>query len=328
MIQAALFAELQKLCLRSFPERLGQRISQVETLASEPSPMLGLTLSWRRGHQPGIERLIVRRYSDRRTWWSLDDPVKAQREWVVLRWLYGEGIAVPKVYALGAEQEPALLLMARSPGRPSAPVQGAGTTVTLQEWHVDALAGLLADLHQPTPPDAVRQVLPAVTVTEELRRMAVMAEHSRNDGMMEAVDELNDMLVAENLEMLPSCVLHGDVRLANVLSDARGITAILGWESSAFGDPRWDVACIVNDLNSYHAEGLADRFCTAYASQAAAAPAHLLFWQTLIAVHRWIVGSQMQQRAGGALSESEVGLWGETAWRTLTRLRQAGRSPE
>jgi hypothetical protein len=42
MIQADLFAELQRLCLRSFPERLDQRISQVEIIASERHPMLGL----------------------------------------------------------------------------------------------------------------------------------------------------------------------------------------------------------------------------------------------------------------------------------------------
>jgi aminoglycoside phosphotransferase (APT) family kinase protein len=270
----------------------------------------------------------VRRYSDRWTWWSFDDPAKAQREWVVQRWLYGEGLPVPKVYALGSEQEPALLLMTRASGRPCAAIQDAGMATTLQEKLIDALANALADLHRRTVPDAVQEVLPAITVTDELKRMAEMAENSRNDGMREAVDELSVMLVAENLEMLPSCVLHGDVHLANVLGDARGITAMLDWENSAFGDPRWDVACLVDDLHSYHAEGLADRFCTVYTSQVAAAPAHLLFWQTLVAVRRWTVGSQVQHCASTALSESQVGLWCETAWRTLTRLRQARHSPE
>jgi aminoglycoside phosphotransferase (APT) family kinase protein len=325
VIQPALFAELQKLCLRSFPERLDQRISQVETLASERHPMLGLTLSWRKGHQPGIERLIVRRYGDRWTWWTFDDPAKAQREWTVLRWLYGEGFAVPKVYALGSGQEPASLLMARAPGRPCAPIQGAGPAATLHERHIDALAGMLADLHQRTPPDIVREVLPNATVAEELRRMAEMVEQGHNDGMMEAVDELSAMLAAENVEILPSCVLHGDVHLANVLGDARGITALLDWENCAFGDPRWDVVCVVDSLHSDHAEGLADRFCAAYAGQAAAAPAHLPFWQALVALHRWTVGSRAQQYTDAGLSESQVGLWGEKAWRTLTRLRYARR---
>jgi aminoglycoside phosphotransferase (APT) family kinase protein len=328
VIQATLFAELQKLCLRSFPERLDQRISQVETLADGPHPTLSLTLSWRRGHQPGVERLVVRRYSDRWTWWSSDDRAKAQREWTVLRWLYGEGLPVPKVYALGAEQEPALLLMARASGRPSAPVPGAGAAVALDEGHVDALASLLANLHQLTPPEVVREVLPTVTVIQELRRMGEMAEHSGNEGMIEAVGELGAMLAIENLEMLPSCVLHGDVRLANMLSDARGITNMLGWENSAFGDPRWDVACLVDNLHGYRAEGLADRFCAAYASQVASAPTHLLFWQALVAVHRWTVGSQAQHCTGADLLESQLGLWDETAWRTLTRLRQAKRSTE
>ena len=34
MVDPALFAELRDLCLRSFPERLGQRLSHVEVIDS------------------------------------------------------------------------------------------------------------------------------------------------------------------------------------------------------------------------------------------------------------------------------------------------------
>ena len=325
VIQAALFAELQKLCLRSFPERLEQRISQVETPAGGRHPTLGLTLSWRRGHQAGVERLIVRRYSDRWTWWSLDDPAKAQREWTVVRWLYGEGFAVPQVYALGSSQEPASLLMARAPGRPCAPMQGAGQATAIQDWHVDTLAGLLADLHQRKPPDAVREALPDVTVAAELRRMTDIAREGHHDAIEEAVDELSATLAAENVEMLPSCVLHGDLDLANVLVDARGITAVLCWENSAFGDRRWDVAYAADSLYRYGGERFANRFCATYATRAAVPVAHLLFWQALAAVQRWVAWSWAQQHTGADQCESQARLWGEQAWRALTRLRYAKR---
>jgi hypothetical protein len=67
---------------------------------------------------------------------------------------------------------------------------------------MDMLAGMLADLHRRTPPDVVREVLPDVTVTGELRRMADMARQCHSDAIEEAVDELGAMLVAANMENL------------------------------------------------------------------------------------------------------------------------------
>jgi aminoglycoside phosphotransferase (APT) family kinase protein len=122
------------------------------------------------------------------------------------------------------------------------------------------------------------------------------------------------------------CVLHGNLHLGNVLCDARGITALLDWENSALGDPRWDVASVADSLYSHYEAGLADRFCAVYASQAAVPLAHLPFWQALVALQRWTVGSWAQQAADPGLLESQVKLWSEQAWRALTRLRYAKKS--
>jgi hypothetical protein len=94
MVQADLYAELQLLCRRSFPERLDQRISQVRALDEGRPPLVSFSLAWRAGRRPRVEPLIVRRYAERWTWWSVEDAGQAEREWEVGAWLYRQGLPV------------------------------------------------------------------------------------------------------------------------------------------------------------------------------------------------------------------------------------------
>lgn len=312
MIRPSEFAELQKLCLRSFPERLDQRISQFESLDGDRHPMLGLALSWREGRQPRVERLVMRRYADRWTWWMLDDPSKAGREWAILRWLYGVGMPVPRLYACGQQNGAGFTLMARLQGQ-GCPAQAAC---------LGELAALLARLHQLVPLEAVRQALPLVLLSEELGRLDEIAHRLHDDGLIEA---LSDLLV-EEVEVYPPCVLHGDPHLANALCDARGITALLDWENSALGDPRWDVARTTNWLRLHQAEELASCFCGAYEEQAGWRLSDMSFWEALTAVQSWAVVAWACTTAppGSALAQrllAHVDLWHGRAWRALRRLR-------
>ena len=75
--------------------------------------------------QPRVERLVVRRYSQPWTSWSVgregeNGSQKAQREWAVMRWLYSLGLPVPRVYALGDDY----ILLANTSGRSEAPAAG------------------------------------------------------------------------------------------------------------------------------------------------------------------------------------------------------------
>ena len=314
MIDPALFGELQKLCLRSFPERLEQRISQIQALGGGRHPMLGFSLAWHEGRQPRVERLIVRRYADPWTEWALDDRRKAQREWAVMRWLYGRGWPVPQLYASGTEGEERFLLLARVPGVPCSPEQARAQAI------VDALARQVAQLHQLMPPDSVRETLPRVSVDGELARLGELARCCQAGELNEAIAELR----AEKPEERPPCVLHGDFRFEVALCDARGITALLGWENAALGDPRWDQARIVNDLRSHRADALAERFCTVYRERVGAPLADLTFWEALAAVQTWTLIEWVRDRAPSGDAESLLSRYASTrerAWRSLTRLR-------
>jgi aminoglycoside phosphotransferase (APT) family kinase protein len=330
VIDPALFAELRDLCLRSFPERLDQRLSQIEPVAQGRHPTLALTLSWREGIRPRVERLLLRRYADAWTWWSFQDTHKAQREWAMIRWLYAQGLPVPGPYALGSENADPYVLLARAPGRPGTSLlseclaqQPSGRAVHPNlERCLHAFVALIARLHQLTPPDTVRNVLPRITVTQELVRMADIARRCEDRELIGAVDELS--LRAQEMEAYPPCVLHGEPQLADLLYDARGITAWLNWENSAFGDPRWDLAHAVNQLRCHEAPLPMERLYDTYVAQAGQHLANMPFWEALTAVHRWATTSSVQSTApdqGVQTLTAELDRLRGQAWRALIRLR-------
>jgi aminoglycoside phosphotransferase (APT) family kinase protein len=330
MIKPALFQELQDLCHRSFPERLAQRISQVEPLAAGRHPTLALSLSWMEGRRPRVERLVLRRYTDAWTWWALRDEHKAQREWTLMRWLYVQGMPVPNLYAIGAEGGTPFLLMARMSGTAGTSLLGEGPAQRALASCLDALADQLVQLHQLVPPGPVREALPQIILSEELARIDEIARQSSEEGLIEAVEEL---LTCE-IEVRPPCVLHGNPQLANLLYDARGLTALLDWENGALGDPRWDVARVLNGLGSDRENVLAGRFCRAYADRAGFALTELSTWRALAAVQQWAMASWACENAVPVESadpgsshpacevlRAQIGTWREQAWRALVHLR-------
>jgi aminoglycoside phosphotransferase (APT) family kinase protein len=200
---------------------------------------------------------------------------------------------------------------------------------------VEGLAVLLARVHGLTPPEAVRRMLPAVSPGQELARLRELAFRCQVGALLEATTELHAQARAGSdeqtdkplaSEVAPLCVLHGDPRLANVRCDAQGITALLGWENAALGDPRWDVARVVNDLRSQQADRLADRFCAVYEDQSGQPLDDLAFWETLTATQSWTLTEWVRKEAtagDGAALSAERERWQERAWRSLTRLRHA-----
>ncbi len=304
-ISTARFAELQKLCHRSFPDRLSQRISPLAVRGTGRWSELTLTLSWRDGRQARVERLLLRRYADRWTWWKVDDHHKARREWVLMRWLYGRGWPIPRLYACSSDDEKPFLLMAAPPG----------SECPWTPERVREMASLTARLHALVPPPEVRHILPSVEVAGELSRLEEMARQCHDEGLEEAVKEL----LSREVQEYPPCVLHGDPASEGVLCDARGITAIARWENGAYGDPRWDVGRAVARLR--HADrALAEHWRQTYCQHSGQPLADLAFWETLAAVHCWATLEWVCQEGNRGL-EAQREMWCAVAWRALTRLR-------
>ena len=240
-----------------------------------------------------------------------------------MRWLYGEGLPVPRLYTISDGQDGRALLAAHVSDRPADALWDGKADARAEAERaarVEQLAALLASLHRLQPPLAVREVLPQVTVAEQMVRLMGIGRRCQDEGIVEAVREL----ALEKVEERPPCVVHGDPRFGSVRHDARGITAMLNWESSVQGDPRWDVARVVVWLRYHHTPDLADRFCQVYGERSDAPLAGIAYWETAAAVQQWAVG--LSTLAEQSALQEQVALWGEHAWRGLTRWR-ATRSP-
>lgn len=317
MLKTPEILELQKLCRRTFPERLDQRIAQFATRFDDRRQLLFLSLSWTEGRRPRVERLVVRSYVDAWTPWSFDDRAKARREWAIMGWLYGEGLPVPRVYAAGDNY----VLMEHIPGRSIEMLQDDWKRYV--ESCLNECVSLLARLHQVQPPEAVREVLPAAVAQAELGRMGDLARQCGDGGLEEAVAELKALFATEKMELYPPCVLLGETAFVGAQFDARGITALLDWADSAFGDPRWDVARTVNWLRVRQADALAERFLTTYQERTGRALADMDAWLALTAAQNWALTAWLRDRLSDSpLIAQREGLI-EQAWRALTRLRSA-----
>jgi aminoglycoside phosphotransferase (APT) family kinase protein len=336
MIAPALFAELRDLCLHSFPERLDQRLSQIESITTGRHPALAFSLSWRKGVRPRVERLLLQRYADDWTWWVAQDGQKAQREWTVMRWLYGYGLPAPKTYALSDQGADSFLLLERLAGqaitlRPDERVASVhepghdspvNRAAAARSRHVDALGALLAQLHRQSVPDSVREVLPRIDVQEQMEQIARIAQQQKDAALMEAIGELSP----DQVEVYPPCVLHGDPQLASIKCDARGITAWLNWENSAIGDPRWDVASVINELQSSQRHSWADRFYETYSERAGIRLHNMAYWQALVAIQRWAITRQVYPDADAkdqSLLSRQLEPLKKQTWVALARLRDA-----
>lgn len=66
--------------------------------------------------------------------------------------------------------------------------------------------------------------------------------------------EMAELLVAVGAEWEPRCLVHGDVRLANIMlwTDAAGASrlSLVDWEFAGLGDPAWDIGCLLAEYAS------------------------------------------------------------------------------
>lgn len=317
MVDAALYGELKSLCRRSLPERLDQNVSQIRSAAEGRHPLVSLSLAWREGRQPRVEKLLVRRYADPWTWWATEGADKAQIEWTVMRWLYGLGHPIPPLYASGTSDQAPYLLMGSVSGRPVS-LESEADAERYARW----LAVELSRLHRLTPPASVRDTLLEISVPQELARLADLAAECANEDLEKAVASLH----RDELEGLPLCVLHGDPQSQNVLCDAQGITALAGWEDAVWGDPRWDVARAMNDLYAAERRAAAASFRQVYEERTERRLDELTYWMALTATQRWVLvewadREGRSEQAAGLLAERDT--IREQAWRALTRLRHS-----
>jgi aminoglycoside phosphotransferase (APT) family kinase protein len=158
-----------------------------------------------------------------------------------------------------------------------------------------------------------------ISLPAEVDRLLAISQHR-----ITALEEAVQVLERDQMEAYPPCVLHGAPQVASLRLDARGATAWLNWESSALGDPRWDVACVVNELQRNQLHHLAEPFCERYADHGGLPLRDMAYWQAVTALHRWALKTQVcpttradnETQPASQLEQSR-----RQAWWALARLR-------
>jgi aminoglycoside phosphotransferase (APT) family kinase protein len=176
------------------------------------------------------------------------------REWRFLSALYGRGVPVPRPVliseddsVLGApcyvmEYVPGVILHA--PADVGALDERArarathGLTATLAALHaIDPAAVGLADIGKPEN-----------YVSRQLSRWQRQWEQTREASGLRIpeIDEAHAALTADIPVQRRSCIVHGDLRLGNVvLGPAGDVRAVLDWELATLGDPRADLGWLL-----------------------------------------------------------------------------------
>ncbi len=82
-------------------------------------------------------------------------------------------------------------------------------------------------------------------IARQLKRWYSQFQQSQTRELT-AVDEVHDALSARIPEQGPACIVHGDYRLDNCMTDADGnVIAVLDWEICTLGDPLADVGLLM-----------------------------------------------------------------------------------
>jgi hypothetical protein len=253
--------DLAETCRRAFPDRRRQIIVGMRQLPSRQHEMIRFELGWlTEAGEPHSQLLLARHYVSPLSWWRPDDWGKAQREATICEWLREEGFPVPAVYAREVGPTGDLVVFEWLEGRG---LRLDGRTLgAAVEPYVAAFAALLADLHALTPPDAVRQVVPQVSLPGTLANLVALAYQMKHEALHDAAERALER--AYDVPELPPVMLHGDYHFLNALLKGGQIAGLVDWEYGAWGDPRWDVANTYIQLVDFGAAGAADHFLSTY----------------------------------------------------------------
>jgi aminoglycoside phosphotransferase (APT) family kinase protein len=273
-----------------------------------------------------------------------DDAAKSRAEFIVMKLAHERGARCPKpIYVGENERGQTFMLMTRMPGETN-PRQ----LVTSPDFEacrkalVQQLAEDIAKVHTITPAevgDALRAPhADAECLSVELERQRV--EYERVKINTHPLLEWSFRWMARNIATLsprtrPLHVVHGDLRVGNIMYDKNGLTANLDWEGTHIGEAEEDLSWFLTKVWRFNrrdlaAGGIADRetWVQAYEKYSGFAidRDRLRLWEVFQNV-RWSVICMMQahQHLSGIMDSHEHAAIGRRAADTeLEVLRLVG----
>jgi aminoglycoside phosphotransferase (APT) family kinase protein len=291
MIDTAIDAQfLTDFCQRIFPHRDQQYVTAVNYMGAWQHEMTSFTLGWRDRHIWRTEPLILRRFKSRLSWWQVDDRLKARREATVMRWLHEEGVPVARVHGMDSPHEQDFLLQRRLPGSMWFDINRDFPQAVAP--YIDEYARLLALVHSLEVPFAVQNVVPHVTLKSVLQTIRGWAERAEDKRLLQTISYVAEQ-AEQAIEVRP-CILHGDYHFANVMLHEGGISGIIDWEFSAYGDPRWDVVAAYQLLIEFEAASAADRFLNVYIEESGRSFDGPPLWNVVIPLQAWALSAWLR----------------------------------
>lgn len=164
-----------------------------------------------------------------------------------------DDVRVPEIL-FAQDGDPPLFAMAFVPGQsyePLTDVVADPPTAAVVTERAHAAARMLARLQDVVPADAGLADEPVVPLREELDRWAALFA-TCPDELRHDEQALHALLTEAIPEAIPSRILHGDYRLANMQFAGADLRAIIDWEIWSVGDPRTDLAWLLMHTDPQH----------------------------------------------------------------------------
>ncbi len=222
------------------------------------------------------QKLILRQYTGRISYWQTQDLYQADRVWAVMRRLRFDGFPAPRPVARGLFGEIPYLIWRQPRGKMWPPEESKAQTKAL----VPQLARLLARLHALDHNGLNNEPLYQATVAGTLVRMLIWSRETQNEDLRQMIKRLKPAVA--RVKSWPHCLLHGDPLMSNILVQDKKITALLNWENAAIGDPRWDVMTAAYHLHQIE-PALAAKLVNRYEKISRRRIANRPFWYAMIA---------------------------------------------
>jgi aminoglycoside phosphotransferase (APT) family kinase protein len=268
-------------CIATFPQRLNMRLGDVRSLPGNQHEMMLFELLWDEREQTYTVELVFRRYCSPLSWHNMRDTNRAEREFEVLRWLGHNRFPTPPALYSGLDDEGDYLIMGVVTGH-----SWETLSEELRMGAVQQLINLLVQLHG-LEPGGLRQ-MPSITVEEIIARYRGWAAESGDGAARDAISEAASLVDVTSEQAAAPLNMAADVSDL-LVSDTGRITAWLDWENAMIGDPRWDIAWLVEQLRRAHQmPDLADLALERYQVASGSTFDDLSSWAALLAAMRLV----------------------------------------
>ncbi|MFN0093959.1 MAG: phosphotransferase family protein [Dehalococcoidia bacterium] len=256
----------------------------------------------------GADQLVVRLSPPAR-----DDAAKSRAEFAVMKAAYERGCRSPRPIFVGENQRgQTFMLMTRMPGDTNPrQLTTSPDFAHAREALVQHLAEDVAKLHTIRPDEIDVPMRRPEPGEDPLLSSALgqIVEYDKQKLSPHPVVEFGLRYVIKNVPSLrpqtrPVHVVHGDLRTGNIMYDSNGLTAMLDWEGTHFGEAEEDLTWFCTRVWRFNrkdlaAGGVADRetWIRAYERYSGHSidRERLRLWEVLQNV-RWSVITMMQAR--------------------------------